>query len=129
MATVATTDSCAMYCNRLNLRSISTCASAAAAKRKIQNQGRTRRRMSARLRLVRTQAIWSRSNRVIVPTGFSWEETAAKDAPAPPEKPADRRRNKLERYSLNISVVPRLPNLLSRDHFDPASLLRPLPKA
>jgi len=66
---------------------------------------------------------------VIVPTGFSWEETAAKDAPAPPEQLADRRRNKLERCSLNISVVPRPRNLLSRDPFGRASLLRPLPKA
>src|SRR5947208_944462 len=85
--------------------------------------------MSARLRLVRTQAIWSRSNRVIVPTGFSWEETAVKDAPAPPQQLADRRRNKRERYSRDISVVPRPPNLLSRDPFVRASLLRPLPKA
>src|SRR6266480_7240797 len=85
--------------------------------------------MSARLRLVRTQAIWFRSNRVIVPRDFSTDETAAKDAPAPPEQLADRRRNNLERCSLNISFVPRPPNLLSRDSFGRASLLRPLPKA
>src|SRR4029077_3943472 len=93
MAIVATTGSYAMYCNRLNFRSTSTCASAAAAKRKIQNHGRTLRKLPAWLRLVRTQPIQPRNDRVIGPRDFSKEETVAKAVQAPPEQLAGRRRS------------------------------------
>src|SRR4030095_16565217 len=98
-----------------------------AAKRKIQNHGTTRRRLSVWLRLVRTQATQPRSNRFIVPRDFSKEETAAKAAPAPPEQPAGRRRSKRERCSRDICVVRCPRNLLSRDPFGRAELL-PLPR-
>src|SRR5262249_3913998 len=105
MAIVATTGSYAMYCNRLNFRSTSNCASAAVAKRKIKNQGRTRRRASEWFRLFRTQAIQSRNSRVIGSRDFSKEEIAAKAAQAPPEQLADRRRSKRERCNRDICVV------------------------
>src|SRR6478752_689158 len=117
-----------MYCNRLNFRSTWTCAPAPAAKRKRQNHGRTRRRLSVWLRLVRTQATQPRSNCVIVPRDFLKQETAAKAATVPPEQPAGRRRSKRERCSRDICVVRRPQNLLSRDPFGRAELLPPPPK-
>src|SRR5215475_3351057 len=128
MAIVATTGSYAMYCNRLNFRSTSTCASAAAAKRKMQNQGRTLRRLSVWLRLARTRAIQPRSKRVIGSRDFSKEETVAKAAQAPPEQLADRRRSKRERCNRDICVGRHPLNLLIRDPFGRAELLPPPPK-
>src|SRR5215467_9639144 len=127
MAIVATTGSYAMYCNRLNFRSTSTCASAAAAKRKIKNQGRTLRRLSVWLRLARTRAIQPRSNRVIGSRDFSKEETVAKGAQAPPEQLADRRRSKRERCSRGICVVRCPQSLLIRDSFGRVEPLPPPP--
>src|SRR5262249_5393624 len=118
-----------MYCNRLNFRSTSTCASAAVAKRKMQTHGRTRRRLSVWLRLVRTQATQPRSNRVIAPRNFSREETAAKAAPVPLERLANRRRSKREQCSRDICVVRHPQKLLSREPFAPAEPLPPPQKA
>src|SRR4029077_17917641 len=117
MAIVATTGSYAMYCNRLNFRSTSTCAAAAAAKRKMQNHGRTLRKLSAWLRLVRTQPIQPRNDRFIGPRDSSKRETVAKAAPASLEQPANRRRSKRERFSRDICVVQYLRNPLRRDPF------------